>query len=161
MQLHSKTRRLKSQSLDFDDVSANSPPWPPVKSPGQFYVEDDRESGQGEWVDKVMVNKQDESTLGGWESDSNGQISEVFYQKYLQDSSKLCTERSFNMLMGGNQFNLAGSDDMDDLDAVTSDSSEPDLLWQYNHSKLTTLTSGNASNPKRPISKLPNGPELR
>ncbi|KAI9080345.1 hypothetical protein K1719_037739 [Acacia pycnantha] len=163
MGLHSKTRRQKTQSLDFDELSANSPPWPPVKSPGQNYGEDDREIGQGEWVDKVMVNKQDgsriESPLGGWETD-NGQLSEVFYQKYLQDSSKVYTDRSFNMLMGGNQFNLAGSDDLDDLDAVTSDSSEPDLLWQYNHSKLTAVANGIGSQTKRSISKLPKSPDL-
>ncbi|XP_054803111.1 kinesin-like protein KIN-14I [Prosopis cineraria] len=161
--LHSNTRRQKTHSLDFDEISANSPPWPPVKSPGQNHGEDDKEIGQGEWVDKVMVNKQDVSKFGiplrGWEAD-NGQLSEAFYQKYLQDSSIVCTERSFNMLMGGSQFNLAGSDDMDDLDAVTSDSSEPDLLWQYNHSKLATVPNGIGSKTKRSMSKTPKSPEL-
>lgn len=156
--------RQKTHSLDFDEISTNSPPWPPVKSPGQNYGEDDKEIGSGEWVDKVMVNKQDVSKtvglLGGWEAD-NGHLSEVFYQKYLQDSSKIYTERSYNMFMGGNQFNIAGSDDMDDLDAVTSDSSEPDLLWQFNHSKLTSVPNGIGSKTKRSVSKLPKSPELR
>lgn len=156
--------RQKTQSPDFDEVSTNSPPWPPVNSAGQSYGEDDREMGSGEWVDKVMVNKQDvtkiENPLEGWEAD-NGHLSDVFYQKYLQDSSKIYKERSYNMFMGGNQFNIAGSDDMDDLDAVTSDSSEPDLLWQFNQSKLTSIPNGIGSKAKRPVSKLPKSPELR
>ncbi|KAF7804886.1 kinesin-like protein KIN-14I [Senna tora] len=112
--------RRKTQSLDFDEISTNSPPWPPVNGAGQNYGEDDKEMGSGEWVDK--------------------------------DSS--------NMFMGGNQFNIAGSDDMDDLDAVTSDSSEPDLLWQFNHSKLTSLPNGIGSKTKRSLSKIPKSPEL-
>ncbi|XP_027363433.1 kinesin-like protein KIN-14I [Abrus precatorius] len=164
IELHSNTTlRQKSQSFDFDEISANSPPWPPVNSPGQNYGEDDKETGSGEWVDKVMVNKQDpnrtENMLGCWEAD-NGNLSEVFYQKYLQDSSKIYSERSYNMFMGSNQFNIAGSDDMDDLDDATTDSSEPDLLWQFNHSKLTSVTNVNASKTTRSVSKPANSPGL-
>ncbi|KAK7284615.1 hypothetical protein RJT34_19364 [Clitoria ternatea] len=156
--------RHKSQSYDFDEMSANSPPWPPVNSAGQNYGEDDKEtSGSGEWVDKVMVNKQEvnktENLLGCWQP-SNGNLSEAFYQKYLQDSSKVYSEQSYNMFMGSNLFNIAGSDDMDELDAATSDSSEPDLLWQFNHSKLSTMTNGIGSKTMRPISKAAKSPEL-
>ncbi|MED6135380.1 hypothetical protein PIB30_045885 [Stylosanthes scabra] len=165
----SKSRfRHKTQSLDFDEMSSTSPPWPPVSSPGQHYAEDDKETGSGEWVDKVMVNKQDinktDNLLGCWESPgANGNLSDVFYQKYLQDSSKMYSEQSYNMFMGGNQFNMmAGSDEMDELDAATSDSSEPDLLWQFNHSKLTTMTMTNAvgSKTKRSIPKSSKSPEM-
>ncbi|KAI4301454.1 hypothetical protein L6164_034732 [Bauhinia variegata] len=164
IELHSNTAiRQKTQSFDFDEITANSPPWPPVNSPGQNYGEDDRETGPGEWVDKVMVNKQDvsktENALGCWDTD-NGHLSDVFYQKYLQDSSKIYSERSYNMFMGGNQFNIAGSDDLDDLDAATSDSSEPDLLWQFNHSKLNGIPNGIGSKTKRSVSKIPKSPEL-
>ncbi|KAJ1402397.1 P-loop containing nucleoside triphosphate hydrolase [Sesbania bispinosa] len=164
IELHSNTPlRQKTQSFDFDEISSNSPPWPPVKSPGQNYGEDDKETVSGEWVDKVMVNKQDvnktENMLGCWEAD-NGHLPEVFYQKYLQDSSKLYSERPYNMFMGGNKFHTAGSDDMDDLDAATSDSSEPDLLWQFNHSKLTTIANGNGSKAWRPVLKSAKSPEL-
>ncbi|KAK7392277.1 hypothetical protein VNO78_20710 [Psophocarpus tetragonolobus] len=159
IELHSNTP-LRQKTYDFDEMSANSPPWPPVNNPGQNYGDDDKEMGSGEWVDKVMVNKQDANKtdiLGCWEADS-GNLSEVFYQKYLQDSSKMYSERSYNMFMGGNQFNIAGSDDMDDLDDTTTDSSEPDLLWQFNHSKLTGIANG--SKARRPVSKPTNSPGL-
>ncbi|XP_061350284.1 kinesin-like protein KIN-14I [Gastrolobium bilobum] len=164
IELHSNTTlRQKTQSFDFDEISANSPPWPPVNSPGQNYGEDDKETGCGEWVDKVMVNKQDvnktENILGCWEAD-NGNLSEVFYKKYLQDSSKIYSEQSYNTFMGSNQFNVAGSDEMDDLDAATSDSSEPDVLWQFNHSKLASVANGNESKSRRPVSKSAKNPEL-
>lgn len=158
--------RQKTQSYDFDEMSTNSPPWPPLNNLGLNYGDDDRETGSGEWVDKVMVNKLDatnktENILGCWEADS-GNLSEVFYQKYLQDPSKMDPERSHNMFMGGNnQFNVAGSDDMDDLDDTTTDSSEPDLLWQFNHSKLTSIANGNGSKARRPVSKPTNSPVLR
>ncbi|KAF7818172.1 kinesin-like protein KIN-14I isoform X1 [Senna tora] len=166
-QIHSNgTLQQKTQSFDFDELSTNSPPWPPVSSPGQNYGEDDKETGSGEWVDKVMVNKQDvnvskaENPLGCWELADNGHLSEVFYQKYLRDSSKIYSEQSYNMLMGGNQFNVAASDDMDDLDAATSDSSEPDLLWQFNHSKLSGVANGIGSKTKISVSKSAKTPEL-
>ncbi|RDY09590.1 Kinesin-like protein KIN-14I [Mucuna pruriens] len=158
------TVRHKTQSFDFDEISANSPPWPPVNnSLGQNYGEDDKETGSGEWVDKVMVNKQDinktENLLGCWQA-SNGNLSDAFYQKYLKDSSKMYSEQSYNMFIGGNQFNISGSDDMDELDAATSDSSEPDLLWQFNHSKLSSVTNGIGSKTMRSISKTAKSPEL-
>ena len=158
--------RQKTQTFDLDEISANSPPWPPVNnSLGQNYGEDDKESGSGEWVDKVMVNnKQDvnktENLLGCWQT-SNGNLSEAFYQKYLKDSPKMYSEQSYNMFIGGNQFNIVGSDDTDELDAATSDSSEPDLLWQFNHSKLSSMTNGIGSKPTRSISKSAKSPELR
>ncbi|KAK7337490.1 hypothetical protein VNO77_18067 [Canavalia gladiata] len=157
------TLRQKTQSFDFDEISANSPPWPPVNSLGQNYGEDDKEPGSGEWVDKVMVNKQDvnktENLLGCWQA-SNGNLSEAFYQKYLQDSSKMYSEQSYNVFMGSNQFNIVGSDDLDELDAATSDSSEPDLLWQFNHSKLTSVTNGIGSKTMRSMPKAAKSPEL-
>ncbi|MCI13117.1 kinesin-4-like protein [Trifolium medium] len=117
--------RQKTQSIDFDEISANSPPWPPVNSLGQNDGEDDKETGSGEWVDKSYNN----------------------------------------MFMGGNQFSsiMMGSDDnMDEIDAATSDySSEPDLLWQFNHSKLTSLTNGIGSKTiMRSVSKATKSPEL-
>ncbi|XP_061365502.1 kinesin-like protein KIN-14I [Gastrolobium bilobum] len=160
---HNTPLRHKTQSFDFDEISANSPPWTPVNSLGQNQGEDDKETGSGEWVDKVMVNKLDvnktENLLGCWQA-GNGNLSEAFYQKYLQDSSKVYTEQSYNMFMGGNQFNIAGSDDMDELDAATSDSSEPDLLWQFNHSKLASLTNGVGSRTMVSVSKTAKSPEL-
>lgn len=164
-QVHKKSAlRQKTTSFDLDELLANSPPWPPVNNHGQTYGEDDREIGSGEWVDKVMVNKHDvskvENPLGSWATD-NGDLTDVFYQKYLPDSSKIYPHQSYNMFMGGNQFSVTSTDEMDDLDAATSDSSEPDLLWQFNHTKLTGMTNGIGAKPKKPNLKTSKSPELR
>lgn len=168
MQLQSKTiLRQKTKSVDFDEISVNSPPWPPVNSLGQNDGEDEKETCSGDWVDKVMVNKLEasktENLLGCWQ-ESNGNLSEAFYQTYLQDSSKMYSDQSYSMFMGGSQFNssMASDDNMDEIDAATSDSSEPDLLWQFNHSKLTGLTNGIGSKAIiKPVSKPTKSPQLR
>ncbi|KAI3668302.1 hypothetical protein L6452_43379 [Arctium lappa] len=135
--------RQRTQSFDLDDLLGNSPPWPPVSSPG----EDDREIGPGDWVDKVMVNKQDG---GRWEAENS-----PFYQKYLPEPQRLQSEQSFYNIVSpaGNGFDVATSDDVDEVevDAATSDSSEADLLWQFSHSKLASLTTNGTS-----MSKLSN-----
>ncbi|KAG5251867.1 kinesin [Salix suchowensis] len=163
IEVHTKSApRQKRQSFDLDEILANSPPWSPVISPGQNHVEDEKEMGSGEWVDKVMVNKQDamnrvEKSLGCWGAE-NGNLPDAFYQKYLSDSSKIYPEQSYNMFVGNNQFNLANNDDVDD--AATSDSSEPDLLWQFNQSKFTGTTNGIDSKTSKAISKAARNPEL-
>ncbi|KAI3682767.1 hypothetical protein L1987_83004 [Smallanthus sonchifolius] len=147
--------RQKTQSIDLDELLGNSPPWPPVSSPGEMYGEDDREIGSGDWVDKVMVNKQDgaRGTVGCWEPE-NSRMPDSFYQKYLP-------EQSYNIFPGGNGFDVATTDDLDELDAATSDSSEPDLLWQFNHSKLSSLTNGGMSKVNNLNAKSTRSPELR
>ncbi|XP_058738847.1 kinesin-like protein KIN-14I [Vicia villosa] len=170
IELQNKTTlRQKTKSIDFDEISVNSPPWPPINSLGHNDGEDEKETCSGEWVDKVMVNKLANKTddnpsnlLGCWQ-ESNGNLSEAFYQTYLQDSSKMYSEQSYNMFMGGNQFNssMASDDNMDEIDAATSDSSEPDLLWQFNHSKLTGLTNGIGSKAIiKSVSKPTKSPQL-
>jgi kinesin family protein C2/C3 len=165
LQVHKSTLRQKRQSFDLDEILANSPPWPPVISPSLNYAEDEKEMASGEWVDKVMVNKQDavnmvEKSLGCWEAE-NGNLPDAFYHKYLSDSSKIYPEQSFNMLVGNSQLNLANNDDMDDIDAATSDSSETDFLWQFNQSKFTSMTNGIESKTSKAISKAAKNPELR
>ncbi|KAA3458891.1 kinesin-4 isoform X2 [Gossypium australe] len=155
--------RQKRQSVDLDELLANSPPWPPVVSPAQNFRDDEKELGSGEWVDKVMVNKQDTinrvgSPLGCWEAE-NGNLSDVFYQKYLHDSSKIYPEKSYNMFLGANGFNMASADDIDDIDVATSDSSE-DLLWQFNSTKLSSITNGIESKTKRPTPKSARNPDM-
>lgn len=141
----------------------NSPPWPPVASPGQTYREEDRSFGSSEWVDKVMVNnRQDEmrrveSLWGGVTTDNGiGILPEDFYRRDLSsDTSRIFSEHSYNIFMGNNNST-------DDLDAATSDSSEPDLLWQFNQSSKTTTTRSNTeSKHKKPISKPIRSPQLR
>ncbi|XP_057995101.1 kinesin-like protein KIN-14I isoform X2 [Hevea brasiliensis] len=166
MEVHTNsTSGQKRQSFDLDELLANSPPWPPVISPNKNYGEDEKEMGSGEWVDKVMVNKQDavnrvQNPQGCWEAD-NGHLPDLFYQKYLSHSSKIYPEQSYNMLMGNNRFNSSSTEDMDDLDAATSDSSEPDLLWQFNQTKLSGMANGIESKTKKPISKAAKDPDLR
>ncbi|XP_028075330.1 kinesin-like protein KIN-14F isoform X1 [Camellia sinensis] len=74
--------RQKRQSFDLDELLGSSTSWPPVTSPGQNFGEDDRETGLGEWVDKVMVNKQEahgvHNPLGRWDAD-DGHMSDVFW----------------------------------------------------------------------------------
>ncbi|XP_015892040.3 kinesin-like protein KIN-14I [Ziziphus jujuba] len=162
---NSALRQKRHQSFDLDEILANSPPWPPVKSPGQNYGEDDKDTGSAEWVDKVMVNKQEASRVenplvGCWGAD-NGNLSDMFYQKYLPDASKIYPEQSYNMFTGSNRFNGASTDEMDDLDAATSDSSEPDLLWQFNQTKLTTgITNGIVAKTKKSNAKPAKSPDL-
>ncbi|EXB95728.1 hypothetical protein L484_007478 [Morus notabilis] len=156
--------RQKRQSFDLDELLANSPPFPPVSSPGQNYGEEDKDMSSGEWVDKVMVNKQEvsrvENPLGCWGAE-NGNLSDMFYQNYLPDSTKVYPEQAYNMFMGGNRFNgVISTDDTDDLDAATSDSSEPDLLWQFNQTKLSGLTNGIASKTKKLNTKPTKSPEI-
>lgn len=156
--------RHKKQSLDLDELLRNSPPWPPVNKTGENGEEDDKEASYGEWVDKVMVNKQDDANvimnnqLGNWEAD-NGDMSDAFYSKYLSNSSSYS-----NMFTSHHQLDHGGgggrADYFDELDAGTSDSSEPDLLWQFNNAKISSLGNGispinyGKSNPKM-VSKAP------
>ncbi|TYH58452.1 hypothetical protein ES332_D08G154300v1 [Gossypium tomentosum] len=158
--------RQEKQSFSLDELLTNSPPWPPVISPTQNFRDDEKESGSGEWVDKVMVNKQDNINrvgipLGCWEAE-NENSPDVFYQKYLQNSSKIYQEQSsYNMFMGGNRFNMANISDIDDLDVSTSHLSEPDFLWQFDQSKLSCITNGIGigSKTKKPPSKSTSTPE--
>ncbi|PIM98481.1 Kinesin (KAR3 subfamily) [Handroanthus impetiginosus] len=159
----SSALRQKRQSVDLDELLGNSPTWPPVSSsPSQTNREDDREfSSSGEWVDKLMVNKQEpvcglESPLTTWEP-NNGNISDVIYQTYLSDSSKYYPDKSFGLFPSNNQFDATITDDLDELDAGTSDSSEPDLLWQFNHSKLGSFSNDIGPKVQKPNSK----PEFR
>ncbi|CAN4101913.1 unnamed protein product [Withania somnifera] len=158
--------RQRRQSFDLDELLGNSSPWPPVSSPSDNYVEDDNNLNSGEWVDKVMVNKQDAARgvgnlFGCWESEkSNG--SDVLYEKFLSDSTKVYQEKSSSLFQMSNHFDITASEDLDEFDATTSDSSEPDLLWQFNNSKISTFpSSGNGSNIQKRNTKPGKTPESR
>ncbi|CAN4091377.1 unnamed protein product [Withania somnifera] len=156
--------RQKRPSYDIDELLGNSPPWPPVNSPCENYAGYDKDMGTGEWVDKVMVNKQDRihgvgKPLGYWESE-NG-MSDTFAQKYLSESSKLCREKSSNIFPLSDHFDITPADELEEFDVTTSDSSEPDLLWQFNNSKLNSFTNRNESKIQRPNPKHAKSPETR
>ncbi|XP_010507883.1 PREDICTED: kinesin-like protein KIN-14G, partial [Camelina sativa] len=153
----------KAESCEVEEITVNSPPWPPVASPGQAYREDDPSFGSSEWVDKVMVNnRQDEmrrveSLWGGGTTENGiGILPEDFYRRDLSsDTSRIFSEHSYNIFMGNNNGT-------DDLDAATSDSSEPDLLWQTNQSSKIPTRSNTESKPKKqPVSKAIRSPQFR
>ncbi|KAL0391136.1 UNVERIFIED_CONTAM: Kinesin-like protein KIN-14I [Sesamum calycinum] len=158
--------RQKRQSLDLDELLGNSPTWPSVNSPCQNNGDDERELiSSGEWVDKLMVNKQDpvcgdENPLATWQP-NNSNISDAIYQKYLSDSTKYYSDKSFGLYPANDQFDVNTTDDFDELDAGTSDSSEPDLLWQFNHSKLGGFTNGTGPKVQKPNIKQSKSPEFR
>lgn len=156
----------KSESCEVEEITVNSPPWPPVASPGQTYREEDPSFGSSEWVDKVMVNnRQDEmrrveSLWGGGMTDNGiSVLPEDFYRRDVSsDSSRIFSEHSYNIFMGNNNSSA------EDLDAATSESSEPDLLWQYNQSasKMSSTTSTiESTKAKKPVSRPIRSPQLR
>ncbi|XP_074278991.1 kinesin-like protein KIN-14I [Silene latifolia] len=159
------TSRQKRQSFDLDELLKNSPPWPPVITPVQNCGDEEKDTDSGEWVDKIMVNKQDsipkpENQLRCWEAENGDMTDSSFYQKYFPDGPKLYSDQSYNIFSGSNQFEVTHGDDLNELDAATSDSSEPDLLWQFNHSKLPTLSNGNGMKTKKFDVKPSKSPEL-
>lgn len=158
--------RQRRQSFDLDELLGNSSPWPPASSPSENYVEDDSNMSSGEWVDKVMVNKQEAARgvgnlFGCWESEK-GNGSDVLYENYLSDSSKVYQEKTTSLFQMSNHFDITASEDLDEFDATTSDSSEPDLLWQFNNSKVNTFPSSvNGSKIQKPNTKPGKIPESR
>ncbi|XP_057962403.1 kinesin-like protein KIN-14I [Malania oleifera] len=159
----------KRQSLDLQDLLMGSPPWPPAGNPGlNFQKEDDRETGSGDWVDKVMVNKHDSlDSLGHWEEE-NRQLPEMFYQKYLPDPSKIYPEQPYNKFSATKKDSrecdaqrVRYETDSDDFEAATSDSSETDLLWQLNVSKVTNIPNGLGLKTKSPPPKPAKSLETR
>lgn len=121
----------------------NSPPWPPaVRSPGPKDYE--REAVSGDWVDKIVVNKQDlerNDNIMGWEEDDQ-QPPDIFYPKQNSQSQTVTPY------------------DSDDPDATTSDSSEIDFHWQPNVHKATNIPSI-ASKLRKPSPKQIKNPEIR
>ncbi|KAK0602343.1 hypothetical protein LWI29_032486 [Acer saccharum] len=156
----------RRKSLDPRDLLASSPPWPTVGIPVLNRKEEDRESVSGDWVDKVMVNKddilyRDDNLLTHWEAD-NTQLSEKFYQNYPRDPSKIYPEQTMNSLIpsrrGDSQdydviqrsrSEVASTTDDSDHEAATSDCSEPDSLLHFNIQKASSIPSGLGSIKKK------------
>uniref|UniRef100_A0A2N9IXT2 Kinesin motor domain-containing protein n=1 Tax=Fagus sylvatica TaxID=28930 RepID=A0A2N9IXT2_FAGSY len=165
----------KRRSLDLQDMLMHSPPWPLVGSPGLNGKEDDKDSVSGDWVDKVMVNKHDsaigdETLIGHWEVD-NRLSPEMFARGYLPVASKIYPEQALNKLTENKKdsqdYDLPNSqcematDDSDELEAATSDSSEPDMLWQQNLPKVNNIPNGLGSKPKKTNPKSAKNQESR
>lgn len=142
----------------------NTPSWPPV-SAGLNHICDEKDLDSGEWVDKIMVNKQDSFPKTGnnlsWETAENGHMTDAFHPKNFPDGSELYSDQSYNMFSESNRFEVTDVVDLDELDAATSDSSEPDLLWRFDNSKLPTLSNGNMLKSTKLDDKPTRSPELR
>ncbi|GMP40050.1 hypothetical protein CsSME_00010647 [Camellia sinensis var. sinensis] len=125
------TSKLKSASLDHQDFLLHSHAWPPVSC--AVLKEDEKVAGNcGDWVDKVMVNKQagdlggsDENPAAHWEED-NKQLPQMLNRRPALDPLKIYPEQPL-------------INRKDSQDNGNSDSSETDLLWQLNN--LPTVTN--------------------
>lgn len=149
----------RRRSLDPRDLRMNSPSWPPVASPALNEKEDDKESVSGDWVDKVMVNRHemaasgaDQNPAGQWQVDSrlnNRDPSKIYpEQPHLKPPTSIKSSQENDSRRS--RYDLASTDDYDETG--TSDCSEPDLLYQSNLprvSSLPTLTKPKKNNPKK------------
>lgn len=149
--------------------------WRHVGSPDPNGKEDDKDSTSSDWVDKVMVNKleslsREDSLVGCWDVD-NSQLPEIFCQSYLPDPPKIYPEQvgkftgnkkeSQDYDAQRNRYEMATTDDSDELEAATSDSSEPDMLWQLNPPKVTNIPNGLAAKAKKSNPRPTRIPEPR
>lgn len=148
--------------------------WRHVGNPESNGKEDDKDSTSSDWVDKVMVNKleslsREDSLVDCWED--NSQLPEIFCQSYLPDPPKIYPEQlgkfpgnkkeSQDYEAQRNRYEMATTDDSDELEAATSDSSEPDMLWQVNPPKATNIPNGLAAKTKKNNPKPTRIPEPR
>ncbi|XP_058076786.1 kinesin-like protein KIN-14F [Magnolia sinica] len=162
------TMRQKRPSFDLQELlmATNSPPWPDSSPRVYSQKGDDREMGSGEWVDKVMVNKQEvigDSPLGLWDR-NNGPLPDLFFQSCLTDNMRVFPDQQYNKQGSrkeSREYEMAMTDDSDELEIGTSDSSEADLFWQYNLPKVNSVTNGGGSRIKKPQPRLANSPDLR
>lgn len=128
----------------------NSPPWPHVvggSSPAHSThgvtngKEDDKESVTGEWImDKIRMKRNDsltsdDSLVGQWEAECK-QFSPLLSPSSLSEHSRMCLEHGYE---------IATTDDSDELELATSDSSESDLNWLHAPKPITTLSNGPAA----------------
>ncbi|KAJ0978581.1 hypothetical protein J5N97_014055 [Dioscorea zingiberensis] len=87
--------KQKKPSYDFQELLAtnDSLPWLDQSPRVNFQKDDERDIGSGEWVDKIMVNREEPGSMtrdgipiGDWEGDS-ARLPDLFYQRFLHDST--------------------------------------------------------------------------
>ncbi|KAF7817955.1 kinesin-like protein KIN-14I [Senna tora] len=162
--------KLKRRSLDLQDMITHTPPWPPAGNRRVNRKEEDKELVCGDWIDKVIVNRNDsltsdDSLVGQWEAESK-QSSPMMSPNYLSEPSKICLEHSFKVTLhkkDSQDYDMATTDDSDDpLEVATSDSSESDLHWQLHMPKATGIPTISGSKAKKPTNLKPaRTPETR
>lgn len=129
--------------------------------------------GSANWVDEDMVHKQNEVNMNGtclgqqWGEDDHQLPKMPPSQKYIPDPSKIYPEQPMNKNdilnhdMNRIRCEVATTDESDDLDAVTSDSSEADFLWKLNVPKTTSIPTLKGSTLKTATPKQAKYPEVR
>ncbi|XP_020589107.1 kinesin-like protein KIN-14F isoform X2 [Phalaenopsis equestris] len=155
----------KKPSFDLQDLlmGEDSLPWSnssPLKACRNG--EDDKDASSGDWVDKVMVNK-NENSLSHGDGGNFATPPDFFYQRYVSDSSSYQDQpysRSGHQRKDSTEFEIqrhrfdsVTTDDSDDLDVATSDSSEADALWQFNLPKSACNSNSGGSKVKKPPTK--------
>ncbi|KAL7120052.1 hypothetical protein ACP275_02G099200 [Erythranthe tilingii] len=171
----SATSRMAS--FDTQDLM-DSPAW----------STEEEKSVSGDWVDKVMVKKQNGGGLSSgeekWDEQEGGGGRNMFYNKYNLDTSKVYPEQQKSLKKqnsGHRRHSLDNglaraqqqqnydttttptTDDSDDFEAETSDSSELDFQWQLNVTKSNstpTTNNGVASKLRRPSPKQAKTPDI-
>ncbi|XP_072953882.1 kinesin-like protein KIN-14Q [Typha angustifolia] len=146
----------KKRNFDLDKLLSSDTLWPD-RSPG-LQDADDKELQAGDWVDNVVMDKLEASSNGGsfssqWGGDSV-QLPNFFYQGYVPDV------RVYQDPQRNGTESIA-TDDSDDFEFATSDSSEQDMLWQYNVPKATGAVNGVGSKIKTPQAKLKKDSHIR
>lgn len=149
--------KQKKPSYDFQELlsTSDSPPWLDQSPRLNFQKDDERDISSGEWVDKVMVNREEP---------------DIFYQRFLHDTTGIGDQQqslnaarrkgSYDFDMQRNRFDFAMTDDSDELDMETSDSSEADMLWQFNIPQVGAASCG-VSKIKKPHPKAAKSPDIR
>ncbi|KAJ3683648.1 hypothetical protein LUZ60_013875 [Juncus effusus] len=160
--------RQKKPSFDLHDLLRTNSVWPTVSNPMMNFNEqinnEDKEITNGEWIDKVVVNSVNNRAAGAnWEDDKS--TPDFFYQRYNSkdgnnDISKYRRkDMEFYVNNSSSNTNVNNTDESDDLDVATSDSSEADLLWQFNvpsfnaNNNINNIISNNSNEGVSKIKK--------
>ncbi|KAL5209462.1 hypothetical protein ABZP36_005085 [Zizania latifolia] len=161
------TLRQKKPNFDLQDLLASndSLSWPDSISRANFQMGDERETVGGEWIDKVVVNNN--NSVVDWEGESAA-LPDFFYQRHHSGSSDKQYQRDISRKNGNEfeqqrpRFYSANTDDSDDIDIATSDSSESDVLWQFNVQSINNYSiSENGSKIKKPKTKIRESSDTR
>ncbi|MQL89338.1 hypothetical protein Taro_021923 [Colocasia esculenta] len=174
MENSNSVARKKRPSFDLQEILPGtvSPPWPDNNSSSSSIQRgEENENDLGDWVDKVMVNRQesivsDDNSLGDWDGEAT-RLPDLFYQRCLPDM-KIYSDPLYNrngISRQGSQdsrgFDIATTDS-EEQDLARSDSSEADVLWQFNLStKSTSVVTGSVSRIKKPPQKPAKSPDIR
>ncbi|KAL1826948.1 hypothetical protein ACET3Z_005360 [Daucus carota] len=117
--------------------------------------------GSATCVGEDMIHKQNGVNMNGREEDDH-KLSKMPSQKYFADPTKIYPESDIlNHDMNRIRHEVTTTDDYDELDALTTDSSEADFLCQPNVPKTTSIPTLKGSTLKTTTPKKAKFPETR